>query len=77
MAAQGEKVSEQTLDALLKESAWIDERRRLLERISSLEQEVGFLSIEKGALEKVGGVGRGATSSRLHLKPVSGLVDWR
>ncbi len=64
VAAQGEKVSDHTLDTLLKESAWIDERRRLLERISGLDQEVQFLSIEKGALEKVrlGGWGRGEES---------------
>ena len=52
VAAQGE-------NTLLKESAWIDERRRLLERISGLEQEVQFLSFEKGALEKVRWEGRG------------------
>lgn len=45
--------AERVMDTVLQESAWLEERTRLLETISTLQQEVAFLSIEKGALEKV------------------------
>lgn len=54
VASATARSQEQVMDSVLMESAWLEERTRLKERISLLQQEVAFLSIEKGALEKVG-----------------------
>lgn len=44
---------EQQMDEVIKETQWLEERRRLQATIEDLQQEVEFLRVEKGQLEKV------------------------
>eukprot|EP01147_Barroeca_monosierra_P003267 gene3267-5967_t len=43
---------EQQMDEVIKETQWLEERRRLQATIEDLQQEVEFLRVEKGQLEK-------------------------
>jgi hypothetical protein len=54
---------EPALDAVLREAAWLEERRHLQELVHRLQQEIDFLQIEKGVLARV-------------RKALEGIMGW-